>query len=229
MPGFRELITEAEMDYRAARRHMVESQVRTNDVTDLRIQAAMEKTPREIFLPADLRDQAYVEREVVYAPGRRLLRAHDFAKLVAAADPRPRDLVLNAVCGSGYSTAILAQLAAMVVSLENDEALASQAQENLTALGFGNAAVITGSPWEGVPDQGPYDLIFLGVAIERKPEKLLEQLKEGGRLATILRKKGVSRGGLYRRSGDVFAFTEMFDAATKSVPPEFERPKTFVF
>lgn len=217
------------MDYQAARRHMVESQVRTNDVTDLRIQAAMETTPREIFLPVELRDQAYVEREIVYAPGRHLLRARDFAKLVAAADPRPGDLVLNAVCGSGYSTAILAQLAEMVVSLESDETLASQAQENLTSLGFGNAAVITGSPWEGAKDQGPFDLIFLGGAIERRPEKLLQQLKQGGRLATILREDGMSRGGLYRRSGDTSAFTEMFDAATRSVLPGFERPKVFVF
>ncbi len=217
------------MDYEAARRHMVESQVRPNDVTDLRIQTAMETTPREIFLPADLRDQAYVEREIVYGPGRHLLRARDFAKLVAAADPRPDDLVLNAVCGSGYSAAILAQLVDMVVSLESDETLASVAQENWTALGFGNAAVITGAPWDGAADQGPFDLIFLGGAIERRPEKLLLQLKEQGRLATIRRKNGVSRGGLYRRSGDAFAFTEYFDAATSAVLSGFEAPKGFVF
>lgn len=217
------------MDYETARRHMVDRQVRPNDVTDLRIQTAMEKTPREVFLPVELRDQAYVEREIAYAPGRQLLRARDFSKLVAAADPQPEDIILNAVCGSGYSTAVLAQLAEMIVSLESDEALAGAAQENLLSLGFSNAAVITGDPWAGARDQGPFDLIFVGGAIEKEPDNLLEQLKDGGRLATILRKDGVSRGGVYRRSGDAFAFTDMFDAATSAVIPGFEKPKSFVF
>lgn len=217
------------MDYQAARRHMVESQVRPNDVTDLRLQTAMETTPRELFLPVGLRDQAYVEREIEYAPGRWLLRARDFAKLVAAAEPRADDLVLNAVCGSGYSTAILAQLTEMVVSLDREEEMAAQAQENLNAIGISNAAVITGDPVEGASSQGPYDLIFLGGAIEKSPDTLLAQLKPGGRLATIQRKNGVSRGVIYRRSGDAFSMTEKFDAATRAVLPAFAAEKTFVF
>lgn len=217
------------MDYAAARRQMVDSQVRVNDVTDVRIQVAMETTPREMFLPAELREQAYMEREIVYAPNRRMLRARDFAKLMAAADPQKDDLVLNALCGSGYSTAILARLAEMVVSMESDEALAAKAQENLTSLGFSNAAVIIGDAWDGAKNQGPFDLIFLDTVVERRPDRLLEQLNDNGRLATILRRDGVSRGGVYRRSGDAFSFTEMFDAATSAVMPGFERPKAFVF
>jgi protein-L-isoaspartate(D-aspartate) O-methyltransferase len=217
------------MDFKTARRHMVDSQVRTNDVTDLRLQAAMETTPREIFLPVELRDQAYVEREIEYAPGRHLVTARDFAKLIAAADPQPTDLVLNVVCGSGYSTAILAQLAEMVVSIESDEALAARAQENLSSLGFDNAAVITGDPWRGAKDQGPFDLIFVDGAIEREPESLLQQLNDGGRLAAFRHKDGVSRGVVYRRSGDAIACAEYFDAATKFVLPGFEAPKVFVF
>ncbi len=217
------------MDFETARRHMVESQVRPHDVTDLGLQAAMETTPREIFLPVELRDQAYVEREIEYAPGRLLLTARDFSKLAAIADPRPTDLVLNALCGSGYSTAILAQLTEMVVSLESDEALAGKAQENLTSLGKTNAAVITGDAWAGAEDQGPFDLIFVGAAIAREPSPLLQQLKDGGRLATILREDGISCGVLYRRSGDAFACTKYFDASTQSIAPGFEAPQRFVF
>jgi len=217
------------MDYQTARRHMVESQVRPNDVTDLRLQAAMETTPRELFLPVELRDQAYVEREIVYAPGRWLLRARDFAKLVAIAEPRADDLVLNAVCGSGYSTAILAQLTEMVVSLDRDEDMGARAQENLNTIGVSNAAVITGDPFEGAGDQGPYDLIFIGGAIEKRPDQLLAQLKPDGRLATIRRKDGVSRGVIYQRSGDAFSVTERFDAATSAVLPAFAAEKAFVF
>jgi len=217
------------MDFETARRHMVDSQVRPHDVTDLRLQTAMETTPRELFLPVELRDQAYVDREIEYAPGRHLLTPRDFSKLVMAAEPKPTDLVLNTLCGSGYSTAILAQLVEMVVSLESDEALAGKAQENLTSIGASNAAVITGDAWAGAREQGPFDLIFVGAAIAREPTALLEQLKDGGRLATILREGGVSRGVIYRRSGDAFASTPYFDASTKAIAPEFEAPQNFVF
>jgi len=216
------------MDFKTARRHMVESQVRTNDVTDLRLQRAMETTPREIFLPPELRDQAYVEREIRYAPERHLLMARDIAKLIAAAEPRSTDLVLNAQSGSGYSTAILAQLTDMVISIESDEALASVAEDNLNSLGYSNAVVIAGDPWKGAREQGPYDLIFVGGAIERNPDLLLEQLKDGGRLATIMRQGGVSRGVIITRSGDAYSCAEKYDAATKSILPSFEAPKTFV-
>ena len=217
------------MNFETARRHMVISQVRPNDVTDMRIQRAMETTPREIFVPAELRDQVYVEREVEYAEGRRLLRARDFSKLVASADIRTEDVVLNAVCGSGYSTAIIANLAEMVVSIESDEDLAALAQENLISLGFSNAAVITGDPREGAAKQGPFDVIFLGGVTEVRPDTLIAQLKDGGRLATIFREDGVSRGGVFIKSGETASFAPDFDAASSAVLAGFERPKSFVF
>lgn len=217
------------MDFKSARRHMVDSQVRPNDVTDLRLQAALEDTPREVFLPSELRAQAYVERELEYAPGRRLLTVRDFAKLVAAAEPQPGDLVLNAVCGSGYSTAIFTQLTEMVVALESDEKLCAKAQENLNNLGCSNGAVIVGDSWRGAPDQGPYDLIFIDGVIEREPEELLKQLTQNGRLAAIMRKDGVSRGIVYKRSGDACSYAEKFDASAKTVLAGFEAKKGFVF
>lgn len=217
------------MDFVQARKNMVASQVRTNDVTDLRLQAALESAPRELFLPADVRPLAYVEREVAFAPGRRLLTPRDFAKLLAAADVRSHDLVLDVACGTGYSTAVLAQLAEMVVGLEPDEGLAQAAGANLSALGVTNAAVIVGDPAAGAPKQGPFDLIFIGAGIEVEPVHLLGQLKEGGRLAAIIRLGGVFRGALYRRSGSAFAPVPVFDASTKTVLPQFSAPKTFRF
>ncbi len=217
------------MDYAEARKHMVNSQVRTSDVTDLRLQAALETVPRERFLPAELKGQAYVEREIAYAPGRTLLRARDFAKLAAAADIGPGDLVLDVACGAGYSTAVLAGVAEMVVAVEADEALAAGAQETLSEIGIDNAAVVAGDPAKGAPSQGPFDVIFIGGAIGVEPEALLTQLKEGGRLAAIRRTDGVSRGVIYRRAGDAFAARTVFDASTASVLPEFQAPKTFKF
>ena len=217
------------MNYEAARRHMVDSQVRPNDVTDLRIQRAMETIPRELFVPTELRDQVYVEQEVEYAPGRRLLRARDFAKLAACAEIKPGDLVLNAVCGSGYSTAVLATLAEMVVSIESDDALAAKAQDNLNTLGVSNAAVINGDPSTGAASQGPFDVIFLGGVIQKRPDALIGQLKDGGRLAVMVSENGVSRGGVYVKSGAAASFSPKFDAASRAVLQGFERPKEFVF
>ncbi len=217
------------MDFKEARRKMVDSQVRTNDVTDIRLQSALETVPREAFLPVELRDQAYVERELAFAPGRTMITARDFSKLAAAAAPRQGDLCLNVAPGAGYSTAILASLVDMVVAVEGDEALAAAAQENLTTLGVSNAAVLHADNTKGAPDQGPFDLIFIDGVIETRPDALLAQLKDGGRLAAIERRNGVSRGVLYRRSADAFACVEKFDASAKSVLPGFAAEKTFVF
>lgn len=217
------------MNFEAARRHMVESQVRPNDVTDLRLQTAMETIPRERFVPTELRDQVYVEREIEYAPGRRLLRARDFAKLVDAADIRADDLVLSIVCGSGYASAILARMAEMVVAIEADEALAQAAQENLDNLGVSNAAVIAGDPTRGAAKQGPFDVIYVDGVIAARPETLLGQLKDGGRLAAILREDGVSRGGFYTKTGAAASFTPVFDAASSTVLEGFEAPRVFAF
>jgi len=217
------------MDYATARRRMIDSQVRTNDVVNLRVQEAMARIPRETFLPSELRDQAYVERELVYAPGRRMLTARDFSKLVAAANPQPTDLALEIACGAGYSTAVLAALSEMVVAVEPDADLASAAQDNLSALDINNAAVIVGALKDGAAGHGPFDLIFIGAAVAQVPEGLFAQIKDGGRLATILRTGGVSRGVIFTKSGGATAPRVMFDAQTGAILPGFERPKTFTF
>ncbi|MCB2097502.1 MAG: protein-L-isoaspartate O-methyltransferase [Parvularculaceae bacterium] len=217
------------MDFEAARKHMVDSQVRPNDVTDPRIQRAFETVARENFLPAELRAQAYVEREIRYAPERSLLTARDHAKLLDALDIRPGDLVLDVASGAGYSSAILSQLCEMVVAVEDDATLAGKAQENWSAAGLVNTAVVEGPPEAGAPKQGPFDVIVIGGAIEIEPTALLKQLKDGGRLGAIMRKGGVARGVVWRKSGDAIAAHEAFDAAANTVARGFTRPKAFVF
>lgn len=218
------------MDFRTARKHMVESQVRTNDVTDLRIQAALERVPREAFLPEAMKPLAYVERDIEYAPGRRMINARDFSKLLAAATPEPGDLVLDAACGSGYATAVLAALSEMVVAVESDETLAASAQAALAAVGADNSAVIVGDPAKGAENQGPFDVILVASGvIETQPAHLLAQLKEGGRLAALMRDGGVSRGMVWRKDGGQVSARAVFDAATSIALPEFRAPKKFTF
>jgi protein-L-isoaspartate(D-aspartate) O-methyltransferase len=217
------------INYAQARRTMVATQVRPNDVVDLALQKTLEAVPREKFLPEALRPLAYVEQEIAYAPGRRLLTPRDFAKLVAAAGPERGDLVLDVACGSGYSTAVLAALCEMVVGVESDEQLAATAQDALSAIGVGNAAVIVADPASGAPKQGPYDLIFIGAAIETEPAALFAQLKEGGRLAAILLADGVARGVVYRKSGGAMSARTLFDATARAVLPGFAAPRRFRF
>lgn len=217
------------MDFAAARKHMVDSQVRTNDVTDLRIQRAFETVERERFVPADLKSQAYVDRELPYAPGRSLITARDHAKLLAALDIGANDLVLDVACGSGYSAAILSQLGEMIVAVEDNEKLAATAQDNWSAAGVVNTAVISAEPAAGAPKQGPFDVIVIAAAIESEPAALLKQLKDGGRLGAIIRTGGVAKGVVWRRSGAATAAHEIFDASARTVPEGFARPKAFVF
>ena len=112
----------------AARRLMVDGQVRTADVTDAALIDAMLTVPRERFLPPALAQLAYLDGDIQIAPGRALLKPMVLAKLIQAARVGPEDRVLDLGCGTGYSSAVLARLAATVVALEEDAALARQAR-----------------------------------------------------------------------------------------------------
>ncbi|MEO1151793.1 MAG: protein-L-isoaspartate O-methyltransferase [Pseudomonadota bacterium] len=221
------------MDYQAARKHMVASQVRPNDVTDLALQKALETIPRERFLPAHLRDIAYVEREHVYgaqdAAQRVMLMARDFAKLLAVAKPRTGDHVLDVACGTGYSTAVLGHLCEMVVGIESDEKLRTKAQGLLSELSIDNTAVVDGDVTTGDAAQGPYDLIVIAATIAREPTVLLEQLKPGGRLVTIWRQGKADKGILFRRTESGISRVPYFDAGASHVLAPFAAEKEFQF
>src|SRR5882757_46948 len=136
------------IDFAAARRMMVDGQVRTSDVTDLRIITAMLELPRERFVPEASADLAYLDLDAPAASGgeqaRRLLKPMVLAKMVQAAAAKASDHVLDVGCASGYSSALLGRLASSVIALEEDPALARRADENLKAIGSGNVAVVAG-------------------------------------------------------------------------------------
>lgn len=217
------------MDFNLARRHMVDTQVRPNDVTSLAIQNAFLETPKEAFLPADFRSQSYVELELNYANGRSIPTARDLAKLIAAAAPRKDELVLLPASGCGYVTAILAQLAGMVVAIEDNAHLAVASQAAFESLDLANIAVIDAKPAEGAPGQGPYDLILIPGAVEVIPDQLVAQLKSGGRLAAIFRAGHVSRGAVVSVRDGVSSHTWLFDATARCIIPGFERARSFKF
>ena len=214
------------IDFAAARRNMVDCQVRTQDVTDLRIIDAFLQVPRERFVPADKQGLAYLDYEVPLGDGpkaRRLLKPMVLAKLIQAAGPRATDRVLDIAGGTGYSAAVWARLAGEVVALEDDQALAKQAKKTL-----GDAVTVaTGALASGWDSAAPYDIILINGACEIVPQSLLTQLRDGGRLLCVM---GAAPGKatLYLRGASEVSDRALFDASAPSLPV-FARTPAFVF
>jgi protein-L-isoaspartate(D-aspartate) O-methyltransferase len=222
------------LDFAAARRTMVDSQVRPSDVTDPRIVAAMLELPRERFVAPGNAELAYADLDPPVAaaksgaPVRRLLKPMVVAKLVQAATVKAEDHVLDLGCATGYSAALLARLARSVVALEQDPGLAKLAAENLAAVGAHNVTLVTGSLTQGWADGAPYDVIFVDGAVEVVPEALYRQLKASGRLVAVAGRAPTGRAMVYRSvNGDVSGWPA-FDA-TAPLLPGFAAPPAFVF
>jgi protein-L-isoaspartate(D-aspartate) O-methyltransferase len=222
------------MDFDAARRAMVDSQVRTSDVTDRRIIAAMLELPRQRFVPDAEQALAYIDQDVPVARGsrgeplRRLLKPMVLAKLVQAAGVRETDHVLDVGCATGYSSALLARLGGSVVALEEEPALARFAREALASMGETRVELVTGPLTAGWPGSAPYDLIFLNGASEVVPRVFAPQLKEGGRLAAIVGKAPAGKAMLYRWIDGDFSGWPIFDAGAPLLPG-LSAPPVFVF
>lgn len=215
-------------DFNAARANMVASQVRANDVTDIRIQEAMGTLPRELFVPRAVRALAYASDSVPIGNGRGLMEPRSFAKLAHAARIQPHDVVLVVGAGCGYDTAVLAKLAETVVAVEEDEDLRREADMVLTRLEIDNAVVVAGMLADGYSEQAPYDVIFVDGAVEAVPEALFAQLKDKGRLAVIEQQGPIGRARIYTRSGTSVSGRTVFDGAAP-VLPGFARAKEFSF
>lgn len=197
---------------------MVDTQVRPSDVTKFPIIEAMLAVPREVYVPADKREAAYVGENVQIAGGRVLLEARTLAKMLDALNIQPDEAVLDLGCGLGYSTAVIARLADAVVAVEEDEALATEAQRTLSSEGVDNAAVVVGALTQGAAKAGPYDVITIQGGVETIPESLLAQLKEGGRIAALFMEGalGAVRIG-YKIDGQV-TWRHAFNAAAPVLP-----------
>jgi len=150
------------------------------------------------------------------------------AKLVQLAEIDQRDLVLDVGCTTGYSTAILARLTDAVVGLEEAATLVAKATTNLTNAGIDNAAIVEGPLSEGYAAEGPYDVIFLNGRVPEPPEKLLKQLKPGGRTVGILGQGVTGRAVIWLSNSENWTSHVAFDANASDLPG-FDRTREFTF
>jgi protein-L-isoaspartate(D-aspartate) O-methyltransferase len=216
------------MDYAAARRNMVESQLRPNKVTDPALLDVLASVPRELFVPAPLRGVAYVDEDIPLGRGRFLMEPMILGRLLELASVRPSDVALVVGAGVGYSAAVLARIAGRVVVLESDRELAQQATHTLLGLGVVNAALVEGPLADGAARLAPFDVILLDGAVDCVPPAIVDQLAERGRLVAVIRAAGVGRATLMTRQAGVLASRIAFDAAVPRLPG-FEPAAAFVF
>jgi len=214
--------------FTAARRHMVDSQLRPNRVTDDRVVDAMLAVPREAFVPAAYRGVAYMDEDVPLAAGRFLLEPLTLGRLLQTAEPVADDVVLDVGGGTGYSAAVLSRLVAKVVALESDPSLTAETPRILAALGVANVTLIGGELEKGAAAHGPYSLIVLNGSVDFIPDELSRQLTDGGRLVAVVMVDGVGEAVIVRRTGDLFARRTVFNANVGHLPG-FRREAGFVF
>ena len=216
------------MDYAIARQHMVDSQVRTNKVTDERLIEAIRALPRERFVPDRARPRAYLDDDVEVAPGRFLMEPMVTARLIQAAEVKAEDIALVVGAGTGYAAALLSRLANTVVALESEPQLAQRAAGVFSELSIDNAIVFEGLLHAGCAKHAPYNVIYLDGAVEQVPAALTGQLADGGRLVGVQLDQGVGRASLWIRSGTTLSRRVLFDANVAPLPG-FATPPRFVF
>jgi protein-L-isoaspartate(D-aspartate) O-methyltransferase len=216
--------------FETARQMMVDCQIRPTKVTDPRVLEAFLKIPREMFVGKHQRAVAYVDEDLPLSGGRCLMEAMVLARMVQALEIRQTDHALVVGAATGYGTAIMAQVAGSVISIETRTQLVEKAQETLVAIDVDNAAVVKSRLVDGYPSEGPYDRILIEGSVAHMPEKILEQLTPKGRLVAVWRPLNhpVGVASLWCRSGSGFTRAALFDAQVPQLE-EFRAKQEFVF
>jgi len=173
-------------DYELARRDMVRRQLQARGIRDRRVLEAMGRVPRERFVPAAIRHDAYADRAMAIECGQTISQPLIVAMMTEALELAGSEKVLEIGTGSGYQAAVLAELAAEVISVERHPGLADRAARVLEELGYANVATVVADGTLGYPERAPYDRIIVTAASRQAPQALLDQLVDGGILVIPL-------------------------------------------
>jgi protein-L-isoaspartate(D-aspartate) O-methyltransferase len=193
---------------------MVDGQLRGRDIADERVLAAMERVPRELFLPASLRHRAYDDAALPIGAGQTISQPYMVARICEALALTGKERLLDVGTGSGYQAAVLAELAAEVDTIERIPELAESARAKLVAAGYERVRVHVGDGTRGLPESAPFDAIAVAAAAPELPHSLYEQLEPRGRLVVPVGKHAVQRLEVVIRSPEG-------PAVIRSVPCRF--------
>lgn len=216
--------------FNAARKAMVESQLRPNKVIDEQVITAFAEVPREAFLPKSLREIAYIDEDIILSGGRFVMEPMVLARLVQAMGLQRRSTLLVVGCGTGYGAAICSYLVNSVIAIESRANMVERAEQVLADLDISNVAVVKSKLAEGFPAEAPFDAILVEGALETVPSRLLDQLAPDGVLAGVWRPAGSASGeaSIWQASADSFVRTALFTAQIPGFEEFREKPK-FVF
>jgi protein-L-isoaspartate(D-aspartate) O-methyltransferase len=197
------------LNYEGARQKMLDSQIRARDVRDARVLEAIRKVPRHLFVEEALRDRAYLDKALPIGEKQTISQPYMVAAMSEALELGGRDRVLEIGTGSGYQTAVLAELAESVFSVERIASFVPLARQRLEALGYYNVLIKVGDGTIGWSEHAPYDAILVTAGAPQIPRPLLDQLKLGGRLVMPLGPEDAQMLVRIRRDEDGFHEEEL--------------------
>ena len=219
-------------DFNAARKNMVECQIETAGVANPDILEAFSTVPRENFVPKIAQDLAYMDEDLIFGDDHRFLpEPTTHARMLEALELRKEDVVLDISNTNGYSAAILSPLVTTIICAEGEKTVINRAQKAWEKMGVFNAVGCHSALTDGCADHAPYDAIFMAGSVTEIPQKLLDQLSEGGRLVAIVRKPDEVMGQvtLVQSLGEKgFSSYTLFEAGSPYLPG-FEPKPTFSF
>ncbi len=202
------------MDFKIARKNMVENQIRANKVTSLNVINAFLDVPREKFVPDALQEISYVDEDIQLSRNRFMMKPMILARLFQSLNLKGNENILHVGSNSGYGSAILSRMCSSVISLESDKKLFETSIHTFSNMGFDNVIPLHGSMENGVEKEAPFDIIFIEGSIETEPKSLFGQLNENGKLIAIIRPANIKIGKakLFFKISNEIGLENLFDA-----------------
>lgn len=216
------------MDYKLANQNMIDSQLRTNHITDTVLIDALAEVKREIFVPSEFKDNAYIDEDLPLGDQRFMLEPLIAAHMIQAAHIQPTDEVLVVAAATGYEAAIIAEIAKSVIAMEDHTNLRKSMTEHLMQAGKEQVPTIDGDHLEGYKEEAPFDVILLLGASEIFPENLASQLRQDGRLVYISRTEEAHGEMIcFTKTGENDGSTRQVRTAQTPILKGFHREKAF--
>ena len=216
------------MDSHLLNKNMIEGQIKPIGGMQKNILQAFSSVNRDDFVPQNLKDNCYSEKNLFLKRDRFVLKANLIAKIISALNISNEENVLVIGSSTGYSSAIISRLAETVISIEEDQELLDFSEEAIKKNGIDNIVFINNAMIEGCSEQGPFNAIIIEGAIDEVPPNILNQLEDNGRLIAMINNKGVSNVIEYQKKNNIFTDRFLFSCTAPKLKC-FDKRKSFSF